>query len=104
MSNELKDQILEALEEVIDPELGIDVVNLGLIYEVNFPEADKVHIVMTMTSMGCPMAGQIVAGVKNAVLDNVDGIKDIDVDVVWNPPWSKERLSRYAKLALGIHG
>lgn len=102
MSSQLKDKVFEALEEVIDPELGIDIVNLGLIYEVNIEE-DKAQIVMTMTSMGCPLAGQIMAGVKASILENVEKIKTVNVDIVWSPPWTKERMSRYAQLALGVH-
>lgn len=102
MSSQLKDQINEALEEVIDPELGIDIVNLGLVYEVNV-QGEEAHIVMTMTSMGCPLAGEIIAGVKASVLENVKDIKTVEVDIVWSPPWTKERMSRYAQLALGIH-
>ncbi|CAM3486582.1 metal-sulfur cluster assembly factor [Cytobacillus oceanisediminis] len=102
MSSQLKDKVFEALEEVIDPELGIDIVNLGLIYEVNIEE-DKAQIVMTMTSMGCPLAGQIMAGVKASILENVEEIKTVNVDIVWSPPWTKERMSRYAQLALGVH-
>jgi len=102
MGNEMKERIMEVLEEVMDPELGIDIVNLGLIYEVNI-EGDAAKIVMTMTSMGCPMAGTIMSGVKIAIIENVEGINKVDVDIVWNPPWSKDKMSRYAKLALGIH-
>lgn len=102
MSSQLKDKVFEALEEVIDPELGVDIVNLGLIYEVNIEE-EKAQIVMTMTSMGCPMAGQIMAGVKASILENVEEIKTVNVDIVWSPPWTKERMSRYAQLALGVH-
>lgn len=103
MSSTIKEKIIEELELVIDPELGIDVVNLGLIYEVNINEENDVHIVMTMTSMGCPMAGQIVGGVKSAIVDNITEISKVDVDIVWSPPWTKDRMSRYAQLALGIH-
>lgn len=102
MSEQLKEKIMEALEEVMDPELGIDIVNLGLIYEVNI-DGDTAKVIMTMTSMGCPMAGTIMAGVKMAIIENVEGINKVDVDIVWNPPWTKEKMSRYAKLALGVH-
>lgn len=68
MSDHIKEKIMEALEEVMDPELGIDIVNLGLIYEVNIEE-DEANIVMTMTSMGCPMAGTIMTGVKMAIIE-----------------------------------
>ena len=102
MNEQLKEKIMEALEEVVDPELGIDIVNLGLIYEINI-DGDYAKVKMTMTSMGCPMAGTIMAGVKMTIIENVEGINHVDVDIVWNPPWTKEKMSRYAKLALGIH-
>ncbi|MFC0471424.1 metal-sulfur cluster assembly factor [Halalkalibacter kiskunsagensis] len=101
MSKELVDHIYEMLEEVNDPELGIDIVNLGLIYEVDVDKGNNALIKMTMTSMGCPLAGEIVADLKNKV-SKIEEINDIHVDIVWSPPWSKDRLSRYAKIALGV--
>lgn len=102
MSNVLVDQIYEVLEEVIDPELGVDIVNLGLVYEVNVNEEKQAFIKMTMTSMGCPMAGQIMADAKMKLSMNIKELTDIQINIVWNPPWGKERMSRYAKIALGI--
>lgn len=102
MSNVLVDQIYEVLEEVIDPELGVDIVNLGLVYEVQVNEEKQAFIKMTMTSMGCPMAGQIMADAKMKLSMNIKELTDIQIDIVWNPPWGKERMSRYAKIALGI--
>ncbi|KMY43190.1 DNA methyltransferase [Bacillus sp. FJAT-27916] len=99
-----KEQILEELEDVMDPELGVDIVNLGLVYDVELIQPHSVKITMTMTSMGCPLAGRIVADVKEVLLLNLPMIKDVQVDIVWSPPWSKERMSRLAKLALGVHG
>lgn len=104
MSKELVEKVYEALENVLDPELGIDIVNLGLVYEVNVDEENNVHIKMTMTSMGCPLAGQIIADAKKQVANEVDEIKDVEVEIVWSPVWTKARMSRYAKIALGIHG
>ncbi len=102
VSEELVNRIYEVLEEVIDPELGIDIVNLGLVYEVEVNEEKQAFIKMTMTSMGCPMAGQILADAKMKVSMNIKELTDIQIDIVWNPPWGKERMSRYAKIALGI--
>jgi FeS assembly SUF system protein len=97
----LKEQIMEQLEEVNDPELGIDIVNLGLVYDIDISEANNVTITMTLTAMGCPLAGMINGLVEDAVR-KVEGVNEIEVDIVWDPPWSKDRMSRYAKIALGI--
>jgi metal-sulfur cluster biosynthetic enzyme len=102
MSQELVDRIYEVLEEVVDPELGIDIVNLGLIYEVDVNQEKEAFIKMTMTSMGCPMAGQILADSKMKLSMNVKELTNIQIDLVWSPPWGKEHMSRYAKIALGI--
>lgn len=101
MDQELKDSIMGALELVVDPELGIDIVNLGLVYDAEMDDEGNVTITMTLTSMGCPLAGTIVEQVK-AALAEIPEVKSTDVNIVWNPPWSKDRMSRYAKIALGI--
>ncbi|WP_236838788.1 metal-sulfur cluster assembly factor [Caldalkalibacillus salinus] len=98
---ELKEKVVEALTNVEDPELGIDIVNLGLVYRIEMDENKNVNVVMTLTSMGCPLAGMIVTLVKEA-LDKVEDVHDADVEIVWNPPWSKERVSRMAKMVLRI--
>ncbi|SFJ24859.1 metal-sulfur cluster assembly factor [Thermoflavimicrobium dichotomicum] len=97
----MKEQIMEALEEVNDPELGIDIVNLGLVYGVEIDDEGNVEITMTLTAMGCPLAGTISQQVNDAVKD-IEGVKNVNVQIVWNPPWDKSRMSRYAKIALGI--
>lgn len=101
MDQDLKDNIYSALEQVIDPELGIDIVNLGLVYDVSMDENGTAKITMTLTAMGCPLAGVIVDEVKQALAD-IPEVKDTEVNIVWNPPWTKDRMSRYAKIALGI--
>ena len=98
---EMRDKLFEALENVIDPELGIDIVNLGLVYEADLNDEGVAQVVMTLTAMGCPLAGTIVNDVKRCLSD-VEEVKDADVNIVWNPPWSKDNMSRYAKIALGI--
>lgn len=102
MEEAMKDSILGALENVIDPELGIDVVNLGLVYHVDMDDDGIVTVDMTLTSMGCPMGPQIIDQVKTA-LGELPEVKDTQVNIVWNPPWSKDMMSRYAKIALGVN-
>ncbi|MBA4494413.1 metal-sulfur cluster assembly factor [Paenactinomyces guangxiensis] len=97
----MKEEIMEQLEEVNDPELGIDIVNLGLVYDVDIDDEGNVTITMTLTAMGCPLAGMINGLVTDAVR-KVDGVKEVEVNIVWDPPWDKSRMSRYAKIALGI--
>ncbi|RFB18281.1 metal-sulfur cluster assembly factor [Bacillus sp. HNG] len=101
MDEALKENIMGALEQVVDPELGIDIVNLGLVYDVDMNDEDVAQVTMTLTSMGCPLAGTIAMDVKR-VLTELPEVKDVDVNIVWNPPWNKDMMSRYAKIALGI--
>ena len=102
MEQELKDNIMGALENVVDPEIGIDIVNLGLVYDLSINHEGIVTVEMTLTSMGCPMAGQIVKEVENALKD-IPEVNATNVNLVWSPPWSKDKMSRYAKIALGVH-
>lgn len=101
MDEATKENLIGALENVIDPELGIDIVNLGLIYGVDLSEEGLCTVTMTLTSMGCPLAGHIEADVKG-VLADIPEAEEVNVDIVWDPPWGKDKMSRYAKIALGI--
>ncbi|OKL35858.1 metal-sulfur cluster assembly factor [Domibacillus mangrovi] len=101
MDQDLKENIMGALEQVVDPELGIDIVNLGLVYDVDMDEEGKTTITMTLTSMGCPLAGVIVDQVKAALAD-IPEVKEVEANIVWTPTWSRDMMSRYAKIALGI--
>lgn len=101
MEEAMKDSIMGALENVIDPELGIDIVNLGLVYNVDMDEDGLCTVEMTLTSMGCPMGPQIIDQVKTA-LGELPEIKETEVNIVWNPVWNKDMMSRYAKIALGV--
>ena len=98
MEEAMKESILGALENVIDPELGIDIVNLGLVYNIDLDDEGLCTVEMTLTSMGCPMGPQIVDMVKTALAE----IKETEVNIVWTPPWDKDKMSRYAKIALGV--
>lgn len=101
MDEALKENMMGALENVIDPELGIDIVNMGLIYDVDLDDNGLCTVTMTLTSMGCPLAGVIEQDVRSALSD-IPQVKEITVQIVWSPPWGKDKMSRYAKIALGI--
>ena len=101
MDEALNDNLWGALETVIDPELGIDIVNLGLVYDIDLDDEGTAIVTMTLTAMGCPLAGHIEQDVKRAMSDMPE-VKDTEVNIVWNPPWTKDNMSRYAKIALGI--
>ncbi|ECW8276100.1 metal-sulfur cluster assembly factor [Listeria monocytogenes] len=101
MDEQLKENLMGALEQVIDPELGIDIVNIGLVYDVELDDNGLCTVSMTLTTMGCPLAGILTEQVQMALSD-IPEVKDTNVNLVWNPPWTKDRMSRYAKIALGI--
>ncbi|MBF0795764.1 metal-sulfur cluster assembly factor [Mammaliicoccus lentus] len=101
MEEAMKESILGVLENVIDPELGIDIVNLGLVYNIDLDDEGLCTVEMTLTSMGCPMGPQIVDMVKTALAE-LPEIKETEVNIVWTPPWDKDKMSRYAKIALGV--
>lgn len=99
-SSELtKDDVLETLKDVIDPELGINIVDLGLVYEVRI-DGDTVHIEYTLTTMGCPI-GPLIEQQMQGLLSRVPGVEQVDAEMVLRPPWSPEMMSEEAKAALG---
>lgn len=97
----IKDRILEALEMVIDPELGIDIVNLGLVYEIRFEQDGRTEIDMTLTTMGCPLADLLTNQIHD-VMKDVPEVTNVEVKLVWYPAWTVDKMSRYARIALGI--
>ncbi|KUF35256.1 metal-sulfur cluster assembly factor [Lysinibacillus sp. FSL K6-0057] len=101
MDQDMKDSMFGALENVIDPELGIDIVNLGLVYDVDLDDEGVATVTMTLTSMGCPL-GPVIVDQVNTALGELPEVKSTNVNIVWNPPWSKDKMSRYAKMALGV--
>ena len=98
---EIKTKILGALETVIDPELGIDIINLGLVYEISFEDNGFTEVKMTLTTMGCPLADVLTDQIHDA-LKEVDEVTKIKVNLVWYPAWTVDKMSRYARIALGI--
>lgn len=101
INEEIKKEIYEQLETVIDPELGIDIVNLGLIYEVNLFEGGFCEVQVTLTTMGCPFADVIEDEIIQ-VLTYLPEIKETSVKLVWYPAWNPSRMTRYARIALGM--
>ena len=94
-------EVLEALREVYDPEIPVNIYDLGLIYEVDVDERGVVDIVMTLTSPACPVAGILPGQVEQKVRE-VPGVADVSVELVWEPAWSIDRMSEEAKLELGF--
>jgi FeS assembly SUF system protein len=97
----LFDPVMEALKTVQDPEIPINLVELGLIYELLVKKGGTVFIEMTLTTPACPVAQSMPGEVKNAVA-GVAGVEDVRVKLVWTPPWTQDRMSEAAKLELGL--
>ncbi len=96
-----KDDVLAGLKNVYDPEIGINIVDLGLVYDADIADSGDVLVTMTLTSMGCPLGPVIVQEVNNALKD-LPEIGSTDVKIVWTPPWSPDLMTEEAKDELGI--
>lgn len=96
-----KNEIVHALKEVYDPEIGMNIVDLGLVYGVNWDDnRGQVHIDLTLTSPGCPLAPEIIRDIKRE-LREIEDVLDVDVELVWKPLWHPTMMSEYAKDELG---
>jgi len=98
---QLREDIVEALRGVQDPELPVNIYDLGLIYELDISDEGDVALTMTLTAPSCPVAGLLPVMVKNAILD-VDGVGLVEVELTWDPPWTQERMSETARLACNV--
>lgn len=98
---ERKEAVIEQIKTVYDPEIPVDVYELGLIYEIKFPEENKAHIMMTLTAPACPAAEILPEEVKEKTL-KVEGIEEVEVELTFEPPWDKEMMSEEAQLELGF--
>jgi FeS assembly SUF system protein len=98
-----EEEVKEALKQVYDPELGVNVVDLGLVYGTEIDPEGNVHITMTLTSPGCPI-GPMVGEMVQDALAPVEGVRNVDVDIVWTPPWRPDMMTEEAKLELGYGG
>ncbi len=98
-----EEEIRSAMKQVEDPELGVNVVDLGLLYGVNVGEDGAVVLDMTLTSMGCPLTEQILGDARNAV-GPLEGVTSVDVNWVWDPPWSPEAMTEEGKFLMKVMG
>jgi FeS assembly SUF system protein len=96
----LREDVIVALKTVYDPEIPVNIYDLGLVYGVAVAPSGDVHVEMTLTAPGCPVAGEMPGMVRRAV-EPIEGVGDIDVEIVWDPPWDQSRMSDEAKLELG---
>lgn len=100
-AEDIREEVTEALKTVDDPELGIDIMNLGLVYEVDVSDTGDVKVEFTLTTMGCPIGPMIDEQIKDATA-HIEGIGQVTTELVMYPPWSPEKMSPLAKSALGI--
>ena len=98
---ELKDQIIAEVKKIYDPKIPVNIYELGLIYDIQVDKNNNVKVNMTLTSPNCPVAESLPKEVKDSVM-GVKGVKKVDLDLVWDPPWDKSMMSESAKLELNL--
>ena len=94
-------KVISEIKKIYDPEIPVNIYELGLIYKIEIDNEKRVLIEMTLTSPNCPVAESLPNSVKDNIL-KIDGIKDVDVKLVWDPPWTKDKMSEAAKLELNL--
>jgi FeS assembly SUF system protein len=98
---ELKEKIIAEIKKIYDPEIPVNIYDLGLIYDIKVEDKNTAKIKMTLTSPNCPVAESLPKEVKDGIMQ-VEGIDNVDLDLVWDPPWDKDRMSEAAKLELNL--
>jgi FeS assembly SUF system protein len=99
---EFEEKIIQALKTCYDPEIPVDIFELGLIYEIKIDNDDNVNIKMTLTSPACPVAGSLPGEVEIKI-KTIPEVKSVNIELVWNPPWDKDMMSDVAKVELGMY-
>ena len=99
--SELKERIVSEIKKIYDPEIPVNIYELGLIYKIEIKDVKKVNIDMTLTSPNCPVAESLPKMVKDNIL-KLDGVNDVNLKLVWDPPWTKDKMSEAAKLELNL--
>ena len=99
--SELKDKVILEIKKIYDPEIPVNIYELGLIYKIDIENPKKVNIEMTLTSPNCPVAESLPKMVKDNIL-KLNGVDDVDLKLVWDPPWTKDKMSEAAKLELNL--
>ena len=99
--SDIKSQVIEEIKKIYDPEIPVNIYELGLIYKIEVDEKNKVNIDMTLTSPNCPVAESLPKDVKENIM-KVEGVSDVNLNLVWEPPWDKDKMSEAAKLELNV--
>ena len=99
--SDIKSKVIEEIKKIYDPEIPVNIYELGLIYKIEVDDKNKVNIDMTLTSPNCPVAESLPGEVENAA-KAVDGIGEVQLELVWDPPWDMDRLGEAARLELGL--
>ena len=99
--SDIKKKVIEEIKKIYDPEIPVNIYELGLIYKIEINDKNKVNIDMTLTSPNCPVAESLPKQVKDNIM-KVEGVSDVDLKIVWEPPWTKDKMSEVAKLELNI--
>jgi FeS assembly SUF system protein len=102
VQSDLKTRVIEKLCTIYDPEIPVNIYDLGLIYELDVQSTGEVHVRMTLTAPNCPVAESFPDIVQNAIW-LVDGVTEVEVELVWEPPWTKEQMTEAARLQLGMY-
>ena len=99
--SDIKNKVIEEIKKIYDPEIPVNIYELGLIYKIDVDEKNKVNIDMTLTSPNCPVAESLPKEVKDSIMQ-VKEVNDVDLELVWDPPWDKTMMSEAAKLELNL--
>jgi len=99
--SDIKSKVIEAVKKIYDPEIPVNIYELGLIYKIDVDEKNKVNVDMTLTSPNCPVAESLPNEVKENI-KKVEGVSDVNLNIVWEPPWDKDKMSEAAKLELNL--
>ena len=99
--DDIKNKVIEEIKKIYDPEIPVNIYELGLIYKIEVDEKNKVNLDMTLTSPNCPVAESLPNQVKESI-QKVEGVSDVNLNLVWEPPWDKDKMSEAAKLELNL--
>jgi FeS assembly SUF system protein len=99
--SDLKKKVIDEIKKIFDPEIPVNIYELGLIYKIEVDDKNKVDVDMTLTSPNCPVAESLPNEVKENIM-KIEGVSDVNLSLVWDPPWSKEKMSEAAKLELNL--
>ena len=99
--SDFKNKVIEQVKKIYDPEIPVNIYDLGLIYKIEVDEKNKVNIDMTLTSPNCPVAESLPREVKDNIM-KINGVSDVNLNLVWEPPWNKDKMSEAAKLELNL--